>query len=100
MLSGCIAPVAAQQMPSHICTCVAWWKPSIESEFACVRATKAEKLLGSSDFATPQRWGVRDARASVQPAGSRVCALDVLAVDRAAHANVIKPLGEGAPPWE
>ena len=51
-------------------------------------------------FATPQRWGVRDARASVQPAGSRVCALDVLAVDRAAHANVIKPLGEGAPPWE
>jgi hypothetical protein len=70
----------------------------------------AEQLLGlrcpdARKFGLNRRFLPCDARADVgrhllRLRGSRACALDVLADDRAAHANVIKPLGEGAPPQE
>ena len=44
-----IAPAAphAQHMPSHIYTRVGYWKQSIDSSIASVKAAKAEKSVGN-----------------------------------------------------
>src|SRR5207237_8340650 len=44
-----VAPAAphAQHMPSHIYTRVGYWKQSIDSNIASVKAAKAEKSVGN-----------------------------------------------------